>query len=518
MRKTLISALVLIALTVQLTGCNDNTPAEQPNESSSVVSDVSEPQNSSTFSTEASSSNKPQSSTASTTSSTSETSKPQSSTTTTTSNAPEVSEPQSSTASTTSSEPETSSSESNSQPEETSKDDTPQWTETAVSGERYVNTDYISSRVNAIQGSNTVKQYRLNDKVTVVAKTDTNYYKLEDGTFIHSDYLSESKVTVQQPQTTTSSSTNNGQGETIGAEKLSFVELDDGTLSVNFDDSVYKNGYKEIENIIIPAEYNGKKVTQIAEKAFAGFRNLKSVTIPEGITIIGKTAFNGCESLESINLPRSLKTIGFRAFSMCKNLKSVTIYNGVEMIEKGAFDSTAFLSNQKGIRYLGNWVIGCEEGTTIAEIKNGTIGIAGGAFSGDEWGVYHNLEYVSIPDSVKYINSMSFNSCTIENLKIPNCLTTLEYGFFDSCSICNLTIPKTVTYIDPQAMSTPLGGVRKLDNIYFTGTEEEWNQLLQNSGWDGTIVHSQARFDLHTTIKTPIYYESHFNSEGPAIP
>lgn len=515
MRKTLLSAIVLIALTAQLTGCNGNTPAEQSNESSSVVSSASEPQ-SITSSTESSS--KPQSSTVSTTSSTSEINEPQSSSTATTSSAPEVSEPQSSTVSTTSSEPETSSSESKSQSEETSKDDTPKWTETAVSGERYVNTDYISSRVNAIQGSNTVKQYRLNDKVTVVAKTDTNYYKLEDGTFIHADYLSESKVEVQQP--TQSPTASGGQEEIFGAEHLNFIELDDGTLAV--EAKIKSNPSvadpNEFVNVVIPAEYNGKKVTQIAKSGFSSLRKLKSINIPESITVIGERAFNGCESLETVNFPKNLKTIGFSAFNMCKNLKSVTIYSGVEMIERNAFDSTAFLSNQKGIRYLGNWVIGCEEGTTIAEIKNGTIGIAGGAFSGDEWGVYHKLKYVSIPDSVKYINSTSFNSCAIENLKIPNCLTALDYGFFDRCSIGNLTIPKTVTYIDPQAMSTPLGGVNRLDNIYFTGTEEEWNQLLQNSGWDGTIVHSQARFDLHTTIKNPIYYELHFNSEGPDIP
>ncbi len=69
----------------------------------------------------------------------------------------------------------------------------PKWTETPVSGELYVNTDYIYSRIKAIQGSERVKQYRLNDKVTVVAKTDTDYYKLSDGTFIHGDYLSESE-------------------------------------------------------------------------------------------------------------------------------------------------------------------------------------------------------------------------------------------------------------------------------------------------------------------------------------
>lgn len=35
----------------------------------------------------------------------------------------------------------------------------------------------------------------MNDKVTVTAKTDTGYFKLSDGSFIHSDYLSDSKVT-----------------------------------------------------------------------------------------------------------------------------------------------------------------------------------------------------------------------------------------------------------------------------------------------------------------------------------
>lgn len=74
MKKTLLSALVVIALTAQLVGCNGNTPVEQPNESSSVILDVSEPQSSAAL----------------TTSSTSEASKPQSSSTTTTSSVSEV--------------------------------------------------------------------------------------------------------------------------------------------------------------------------------------------------------------------------------------------------------------------------------------------------------------------------------------------------------------------------------------------------------------------------------------------
>ena len=50
--------------------------------------------------------------------------------------------------------------------------DTPQWNETAFNGELYVNTDNIYSRVSAIQGSETVKRFKLNDRVTVTAKTD----------------------------------------------------------------------------------------------------------------------------------------------------------------------------------------------------------------------------------------------------------------------------------------------------------------------------------------------------------
>ena len=74
----------------------------------------------------------------------------------------------------------------------------PEWTETKASGTKYVNTDCYS-RKKAVLGADTVKLYSVNDKVTVTAKTDTGYFKLSDGSFIHSDYLSDNKVA----QTTT---------------------------------------------------------------------------------------------------------------------------------------------------------------------------------------------------------------------------------------------------------------------------------------------------------------------------
>ncbi len=75
---------------------------------------------------------------------------------------------------------------------------TPEWTESKASGTKYVNTDCYS-RKKAVLGADTVKLYSVNDKVTVTANTDTGYFKLSDGSFMHSDYLSDNKVA----QTTT---------------------------------------------------------------------------------------------------------------------------------------------------------------------------------------------------------------------------------------------------------------------------------------------------------------------------
>ena len=77
----------------------------------------------------------------------------------------------------------------------------PEWIESKASGTKYVNTDCYS-RKKAVLGADTVKLYSVNDKVTVTAKTNTGYYKLSDGSFIHGDYLSDNKVAQTATATT----------------------------------------------------------------------------------------------------------------------------------------------------------------------------------------------------------------------------------------------------------------------------------------------------------------------------
>lgn len=66
-----------------------------------------------------------------------------------------------------------------------------EWAEDTISSTMYVNQSCYS-RKRAIMGSDTVRAYSYGETVQVTAITDTGYYKLDNGEYIHGDYLSES--------------------------------------------------------------------------------------------------------------------------------------------------------------------------------------------------------------------------------------------------------------------------------------------------------------------------------------
>ncbi len=77
----------------------------------------------------------------------------------------------------------------------------PEWKESPASGTYYASAD-CSTREKAIVGAKAVRSVKAGEKLTVTAKTDTDYYKLSDGSFIHSDYLSKTApASSKAPQT-----------------------------------------------------------------------------------------------------------------------------------------------------------------------------------------------------------------------------------------------------------------------------------------------------------------------------
>lgn len=131
----------------------------------------------------------------------------------------------------------------------------PEWTETKASGTKYVNTDCYS-RKKAVLGAETVKLYSVNDKVTVTAKTDTGYFKLSDGSFIHSDYLSDSKVTqtaapaTKKEETTKPATTTSKKQESKPKSIYEYPFDLEAIRQVIIDDAVNNYGLILAEDII----------------------------------------------------------------------------------------------------------------------------------------------------------------------------------------------------------------------------------------------------------------------------
>jgi len=277
--------------------------------------------------------------------------------------------------------------------------------------------------------------------------------------------------------------------------------------------------------LIIPGS-----VTSIGDVAFSGCSGITSVTISDGVTSIGSGMFSGCSSLTSITIPDSVTSIGNSAFYNCTGLTSITIGNSVTSIGQRAFynctglieinfnatkcqDLTAgfptFESagiNGSGITVtfgnnvqyipanlfrrastniksviIGNSVtsigsfafLGCSELTSIT-IPNSVTSIGSSAFHG-----CFELTSITIPDSVTSIGGSAFYWCTkLTSVTIPSSVTSIGASAFYNCSgLTNIVLSEGVTSIGGSAFYY----CSELKTVYFTGTEEQWNQVTIGS-------------------------------------
>ena len=68
-----------------------------------------------------------------------------------------------------------------------------------------------------------------------------------------------------------------------------------------------------------------ESLTIIDWGSFSECTNLSEINIPEGVTEIGNSAFSKCSSLAHIELPASLRTLGGLAFADCTSLSGILV-------------------------------------------------------------------------------------------------------------------------------------------------------------------------------------------------
>ena len=117
---------------------------------------------------------------------------------------------------------------------------------------------------------------------------------------------------------------------------------------------------------------------------------------------------------------------------------------------------------------------------TNVNIPNGMTSIGSLAFGG-----YTSLIRIAVPDSVTNIEYLAFAYCSsLASVKIPNGVTSIRDGTFRYCSsLSSITIPDSVTNIERDAFSN----CTSLANIYYKGTEEQWNAITKGSNWNSSM-------------------------------
>ena len=260
------------------------------------------------------------------------------------------------------------------------------------------------------------------------------------------------------------------------------VVIKDGVTSIGRDAFEYCTGLTFIE---IP-----NSVTSIGITAFMSCTSLASVTIGNSVTSILYGAFWNCSGLTSVTIPNSVTSIGNLTFYYCSGLTSIEIPNSVTSIGVQAFDDTAWYNNQpNGLVYAGKVAYkykGTMPDNTNITIKEGTLGIAGGAFS-DCTG----LTSIEIPNSVTSIGDRAFSSCGgLTSVTIPNSVTSIGISAFYGCSgLTSIEIPNSVTSIGIDAFEYCTGltfieipnSVTSINDYAFSGCSGLTSITIPNS-------------------------------------
>ena len=278
-------------------------------------------------------------------------------------------------------------------------------------------------------------------------------------------------------------------GDKISSDGLLYELSDDGTYY-----RLYSMGNCREEDIVIASTYKGLPVKEIGENAFKDNGIIKTVKIPDSVTLIGenafyscysitsvtigngvisigKSAFYGCNRIKSLIIPNSVTSIGESAFVSCTNLTYVTIGTNVTSIGENAFGSCyklievynlSSLNIVKGSGTCGRVALYAQNvytatsGSSKIKTQNGFVFYEDGA-------TVYLIEYdgndseLTLPEKFngKNYSIYEYAFCRyrgVTRLTIPNGVTSIGYMAFMYCSrLTSVTIGSGVTEIGFQA-------------------------------------------------------------------
>ena len=288
----------------------------------------------------------------------------------------------------------------------------------------------------------------------------------------------------------------------------------------HFSDSLHWQGQKlttTIQSVVIEPG-----VTSIGYWAFANCTNLKTISLPDGITVIEADAFYN-SGLTSIVLPNSVTEVQESAFSNCKQLASCDLGRGIKHIGKNCFWDCTALKSLKWSDCLETIGSGCfiswgsgsssdvgkiplqdtlvfpatfRSMDAIFDCKTNVKVVVWnarrpeGSGMGPLYNYYHSydeiivgdevevipnnlfrdqkkIDTIMLPESVESIGQNAFNGCTkLQYINIPENVQSIGNAAFYNCAaLTSLELPESISEI----YGTTFYGCKSLTRIHIPG-------------------------------------------------
>jgi len=169
-------------------------------------------------------------------------------------------------------------------------------------------------------------------------------------------------------------------------------------------------GHCQDTGIVIPVEYMGRKVVQIADMAFAHNHDIVSIMVPPTVKHIGDYAFAWCHNLHAVTFENhGVNTIGERCFIGCDKLTQLYLGDSLIFIGEKAF---AFCASMR---------------TLVLPL--GTREVGHSAFEG-----CRSLESVILPESLNSLPDNMFGACiSLTSVSLSGRTRTIGYYAFSYC-------------------------------------------------------------------------------------
>ena len=232
----------------------------------------------------------------------------------------------------------------------------------------------------------------------------------------------------------------------------------------------------------------------VLEKYYGATDNL---SIPEDVKSIDSSAFKYCFNFESLSIPQNVEYISKSAFTKCVNLNEIHYAGTKEQWEKlmrnspncGLEDKTVIFSNEKE---RNNFEFSDKnadaKGSKVADYIAGKDFIMYTSdqdqnFKINENGVLTKYDGMAnsiiAPEHITEIgkNAFSQNENITDFVTFNNIKTIGDCAFENCKNLETIIISKGVESIGDSAFV----GCENLKEVYYTGTREQWEDLIKNS-------------------------------------